>query len=187
MNYTHGVAMSNNVQYTSDTWRLNERFGPRITPTDWFEINPNVSFDFTKTNYTLPEATNRLTRTLALNVDGEVEFLKNFMFGYSVSKNYISGIETNISSNPFIINAYFEKEFFKRKNGVLRIHAYDLLNQNNYINRTLLDNGYVDTKTNALSRYFMVSFRLNLQKWSGTPMKNGKPMIRRGDGSFIKK
>ncbi|MDF3077846.1 MAG: hypothetical protein K0S09_1735 [Sphingobacteriaceae bacterium] len=187
MNYTHGVAMSNNVQYTSDTWRLNERFGPRITPTDWFEINPNVSFDFTKTNYTLPEATNRLTRTLALNVDGEVEFLKNFMFGYSVSKNYISGIETNISSNPFIINAYFEKEFFKRKNGVLRIHAYDLLNQNNYINRTLLDNGYVDTKTNALSRYFMVSFKLNLQKWSGTPMKNGKPMIRRGDGSFIKK
>jgi len=53
------------------------------------------------------------------------------------------------------------------------------------VNRVITPTGFTDTKTNALSQYFMVSFRMNLQKWSGAPTRNGKAMQRRGDGSFI--
>ena len=78
-----------------------------------------------------------------------------------------------------------EQEFFKRKNGILRISAFDILDQNNFINRVITQNSITDTKTNALSRYVLVSFIINLQKWSGVPTRNGRPMRRRGDGSFI--
>ncbi len=45
--------------------------------------------------------------------------------------------------------------------------------------------GVINTESNALSRYFLIGLRLNLQKWSGTPSRRGEPMRRRGDGSFI--
>ncbi len=31
----------------------------------------------------------------------------------------------------------------------------------------------------------MVSFKVRLQKWSGATGRNGKQIIRRGDGSFF--
>ncbi|WP_233166069.1 hypothetical protein [Pedobacter sp. ASV12] len=59
------------------------------------------------------------------------------------------------------------------------------MNQNNFVNRTIADDGsYTDTKTNALSRYFMVRASIRLQKWTGAKGRNGRPIMRRGDGSF---
>lgn len=182
--YGYNVAMTNSLENFSTTWRYNERFGPRIDPNDWLEVNPYVSYDVTTSTNTL-SAYNTNTKTFALSMDGRFYFLKTFMFGYSTSKNFVSGISSNVTKNPFVINATIEKEFFKKHNGILSIQMFDLLDQNNFVNRVITPTGFTDTKTNALSRYVMVSFRLNLQKWSGAPKRNGKVMQRRGDGSFI--
>jgi hypothetical protein len=185
VSYGHNVAMSNNVENYSDTWSYNERFGPRIDPNDWLEVNPYVSYAVTKSSNTLPGAIYVDTRTLALNVTGRFYFLQTWMFGYSASKNYVTGISQNLTKNPLVINATFEKELFKKHNGILSLQAFDLLDQNNFVNKVITPTGYTDTKTNALSRYVMLSFRINLQKWSGVPKRNGRVMQRRGDGSFI--
>lgn len=182
--YGYNVAMTNDIENFSTTWRYNERFGPRLDPNDWLEINPYVSYDVTKSDNTL-SVLKTDTRTLALNLDGRFYFWSTWMFGYNISKNYVSGISSNITKNPFVINATFEKEFFKKRNGILSIQAFDLLHQNNFVTRVITPTGFTDTKSNALSRYVMVSFRMNLQKWSGAPKRNGKVMQRRGDGSFI--
>ncbi len=185
--YNHSLGMSNNQVNVVTGWHFNERFGPRIDPNDWLEVNPYISYDVNKSTNTLPESVNSNIQTTALSVDGRFFLLKSrtLTIGYSASKNYINGISSNVTKNPLVINGYLEQEFFKRKNGILRISAFDILNQNNFINRVITQNSITDTKTNALSRYFMVSFVLNLQKWSGSPTRNGKPMKRRGDGSFI--
>ena len=182
--YGYNVAMTDNIENFSTTWRYNERFGPRIDPNDWLEVNPYVSYDVTTSTNTLT-AYNTNTKTFALSMDGRMYFLKTFMFGYSASKNFVSGISSNVTKNPFVVNATIEKEFFKKHNGILSIQMFDLLDQNNFVNRVITPTGFTDTKTNALSRYVMVSFRLNLQKWSGTPKRNGKQLQRHGDGSFI--
>jgi Outer membrane protein beta-barrel family/Carboxypeptidase regulatory-like domain len=183
--YNQSKAMSSNVAYTAITWRFNERFGFKINPVQWFEINPNISFDYTSSKYSLLELSNRSLNTLALNLDGQVDFLKKFRFSYNLNKNYVSGINANLTNNPFIINATIEKKIFKNEIGTVRLQVFDLLDQNNFINRTFTETGITDTRTNALSRYVMVGFRVDLQKWGGVPNKNGKPLRRRGDGSFI--
>jgi hypothetical protein len=185
VSYGHNVAMRNNIENYSNTWSYNERLGPRIDPNDWLEVNPYVSYAVTKSSNTLPGAIYVDTRTLALNLTGRFYFLRTWMFGYSGSKNYVTGISQNLTKNPLVINATVEKELFKKHNGILSIQAFDLLDQNNFVNKVITPTGYTDTKTNALSRYVMISFRLNLQKWSGAPKRNGKAMQRRGDGSFI--
>jgi hypothetical protein len=185
--YGHSLGMSNNIEDVVTTWHYNERFGPRIDPNDWLEVNPYISYDVNKSTNTLPSSINSNIKTTALSIDGRFFLLKSrtLTIGYSASKNYINGISDNVTKNPFVVNSYLEKEFFKRKNGILRVSAFDIFDQNNFINRVITQNSITDTKTNALSRYLLVSFVLNLQKWSGVPKRNGREMKRRGDGSFI--
>lgn len=185
--YGHSLGMSNDIKNVVTNWRFNERFGPRISPNDWLEVNPYISYDMNKSNNTLPGSLSSNIKTTALSIDGKLFLLKSktLTIGYSASKNYIKGINTNVSKNPLVVNAYIEQEFFKKKNGILRISAFDLFDQNNFINRVVTQNAITDTRTNALSRYALVSFVLNLQKWTGAPKRNGQEMRRRGDGSFI--
>ncbi len=182
--YNHGLSMSNNVINTTNTWNMSERFGPRINPNEWLEVNPYVSYTITKSDNSLPTSIDSKTNTLALSVEGKFYMWKTLIFGYSASKNYVSGINANVTNNPFVINSYIQKEMWKRR-ATVTLQAFDVLNQNNFINREINDNSIVDTKTNALSRYFMVRLSMRLQKWSGARGRNNAQPIRRGDGSFM--
>jgi len=133
----------------------------------------------------LQNAIGNLQKTLTLNIDGRFIAWQTWIFGYSANKNFVSGISANVTANPLVINSYITKEFWKRR-ATFTFQAFDLLNQNNFINRTVSDDGtIVDTKTNALSRYFMVRASVRLQKWTGAKGRNGRDMMRRGDGSFM--
>lgn len=183
VSHNHGVSLSNDIENITTTWNFSQRFGPRINPTEWLEVNPNISYSFTKSNNTIPTSIDSKTNTLALNIDGKFTMWNNLIFGYNASKNYVSGINANVTNNPFVINGYLQKELWKRK-ASLSIQAFDILNQNNFINRSITDESITDTKSNALSRYFMLSFKVRLQKWSGVKAKNDKLILRKGDGSF---
>lgn len=182
--HNHGVSMSNNIKNITTTWNFNERFGPRFNPATWVEVNPFVSYTFIKSNNTLPTSLDSKTNTLALNIDGKFYIRKTLIFGYSAAKNYVKGINANVTNNPLVINSFIQQEFWKRK-ASFTFQAFDLLNQNNFINRNITDNGIIDTKSNALSRYFMLRLGVKLQKWNGLKPKNGKSMTRMGDGSYI--
>lgn len=183
VSYNHGVSMSNNIESVTSTWNITERFGPRINPNEWLEVNPNVSYNITKSSNTIsPNQIN--TKTLALNIDGRFYMWQSLIFGYNASKNFVSGINANITSNPLVINAYIQKEFFKRRASIT-FQAFDILKQNNFVNLNVTDLMKTETRTNALSRYFMLRANVRLQKWTGAKGgRNGRQMMRRGDGSF---
>jgi len=178
------VSMSNNQINNAQTWGFKQSFGPRLTPKTWFDINPYVSYDYNKIDFSLARSRDVIQKIWALSLDGNVYFAKKYQFGYALSKNYVSGIGNNVTNNPFIINTMLQMRVFKNK-GSLQLRAYDLLNQNNFINRTQNDLGFTETFTNPNSRYVMLNLSMNLQKWTGAVGNNGKTLIRRGDGSFM--
>lgn len=181
--YNHGLSMSNGQESITRTWNFTERFGPRINPNEWLEVNPNVSYRITKSENTINDNSIN-TKTLALNIDGRFYMWKTLILGYSASKNFVSGLDANITSNPLVINGYLQKEFWKRRASVT-FQAFDVLKQNNFVDLTVTDLVKTETRTNALSRYFMLRANVRLQKWSGAKGKNGRQVIRRGDGSFF--
>lgn len=181
---TNRISMSNDVKNAAVTWGFKESFGPRINPNTWLEINPYISYDYNKTSYSLPQSMDVNQKIWALGLDGNVYFLKNFQFGYAFSKNYVSGIGNNVTNNPFIINTMLETRVFNNK-ASLQLRVFDLLNQNNFINRSITANGISETLTNPNSRYLMLNLSMNLQKWTGAAGRNGRPVQRRGDGSFV--
>jgi hypothetical protein len=184
--YANRVSMLDGVENVGKLWTASQRLGIQLYPTTWLELRPNVGYSFNQAQYLLNPLNNNRTSTWTLSAEGRIDFVEGFFLRYDLSKNYVSGISANVSRNPFIINSSLSKDFFKKK-GTLQVQAFDLLNQNNYIIRTQNEatGGYTDTRSNALSRYVMVSLTYRLQKWTGAPNRNGRPMQRRGDGSFM--
>ncbi|MFD2147011.1 outer membrane beta-barrel protein [Mucilaginibacter antarcticus] len=184
VNYDFNTALDNNRLYHVTSWRFNERFGPRINPNDNIEVNPYVGYNLTRTFTTLPSGRSTLYQTFRFAIDGRMYFKQTYQFNYSASKNFVKGIQN--STNPFVVNMGFQKEFLKKRNLVFTLDVYDVFNQNNFIRQDPTSTGgQISTISSTLSRYFMAGIRLNLQKWSGRPQRNGKNMQRRGDGSFI--
>jgi hypothetical protein len=184
VNYNHGRSISNGLENTNRQLSFDQRFGPRINPTDWFEINPHVSYRYVNSENTLESFDDNTTKTLGLNLDGRIYFAKNWLFGYNGSKRFIRGISSNTNNSPLVVNAYLEKDILNNR-GKITFQAYDILNQNNVTSRTNNEFGYTDVQSNPLSRFFMLRLSMRLQKWSGAQGRGGRGIMRRGDGSFM--
>lgn len=66
-----------------------------------------------------------------------------------------------------MLNVYLERRFLKNNKGTLRFQGYDLLNQNTGISRDINGTTVTDYQNNRMSRYFLLSFNLRLQKFVG--------------------
>ena len=68
--------------------------------------------------------------------------------------------------NYLVWNASVTKTFLKKENFIVGLYAYDILNQNISINRNITSNIISDTKTNIISRYFLLkaTFKFNSNK-----------------------
>ena len=183
VNYNYETAEENNILFHQTTWSFNNRFGPRINPNDNIEVNPYVGYSLTRGFSTIMDARPSLYSTTRLAIDGKFYFKQTYQVNYSANKNFVSGVKN--STNPFVINMGFQKEFLEKRNLVLTFDVFDVLHQNDFIQQQVLNGGQISTISNTQSRYFLVGLRLNLQKWGGRPQQHGKNMQRRGDGSFI--
>lgn len=94
---------------------------------------------------------------------------KGFTFSTDIVGQYNqgTGLSDEYSQKYFVWNASLGKKFFKSQAGELRIGAYDILDQNNSISRSVTASSIVDSRTNAYRRYFLVLFTYNLRAKRG--------------------
>lgn len=184
VNYNHNLSMRDGRLNTTDIITFDQRFGPKINPTEWFEINANIGYKTENSTSTF-NAVNNNIKTLSLNLDGRLYLWDVWMLGYNGSKQFINGIVGNTNNSPLVINASLERQLFNRR-GQITFQAFDILNQNNFLRSSQSDDGgYTNTFVNNTSRYFMLKLSMRLQKWSGAQGRGGRGIMRRGDGSFM--
>lgn len=184
-NYSHNLSMRDGFLNTTNITSLNQRFGPKINPTEWFEINADIGYRYEKSVNSTPGFADNTFNTLSLNLDGRIFLWEAWMFAYNGSKQFISGVVGNTNNSPLVINASLERQLFNRR-GQVTLQAFDILNQNNFLNsEQQAEGGYTNTRVNPISRYFMVKLSMRLQKWSGAQGRGGRDIRRRGDGSFM--
>src|SRR3546814_20008804 len=63
------------------------------------------------------------------DLNSKVYFVPTLLWGIDISKMSNNGYANNIDANPFIINTYIEKQLLKGNNGAIRLHAFDLLDE----------------------------------------------------------
>jgi len=182
--FSHNLSMRGGSLIATDLTVLDQRFGPKINPVEWLEINTDIGYKTEKSRSTF-NAVNNNINTLSLNLDGRVYLWDVWMLGYNGSKQFIKGIVGNTNNSPLVINASLERQLFNRR-GQITFQAFDILNQNNFLRSNQADDGsYTNTFVNTTSRYFMLKLSMRLQKWSGAQGRGGRGIMRRGDGSFM--
>jgi hypothetical protein len=199
-NYNHNINLTDSVQLAptdlkqnlnvekivGSNWIISQGFVFEFNYKEWLELGAGINYSINdnayKTSSTASAAIFRNTSSSAwsLTQNGNIDVTKRLILKYDVDYTINSGLAAGVSQNPVLINASLEQQLFKKKNGVLRLAAFDLLKQNTNINRSVNANTITDTRTNRLTRYFMLSFIYRLQKFTGQQPQGG---MRMGGGN----
>jgi len=166
-NFANNVAFVNDAENIAKNWVLNQGVNIQINPSDWLELRPGIDFTYNTTKNSLQNNIDQNIKTWAASLWGNIYFTPTLLWNIDVAKTTNSGYSNSVGANPFIINTFLEKQFFKNRNGMLRLQAFDLLNDQVNISRTVSENRIADSRTNRLARYFMLSFTYRFQKFAG--------------------
>ena len=120
-----------------------------------------------------------------LYIPGDITFTTDV--NYTGKSGYTDGYDKEV----WLWNAQISWSFLKRKQASLIVRAYDILNQNKNISRTVTGNYIQDVETNSIGRYVMFSFayRFNTfsKKGESTPqleMHDRRPPYPGGGGRW---
>lgn len=178
LNFNRNINLIDNIKNTGKNWIIGQGFNFELNYKEWLEFTTGVNYNLNSVTYSNAGINNFLQndRYSSWDINGNILFNipKNWIirsdFGYTINQGLTGGVGKNLA----IINASIEKQLFKKKNGIIRLQAFDLLDQNSNISRSVNANSIIDSRSNRLTRYFMLSFTYRLQKFAGKqrPVKN---------------
>lgn len=186
LSYTNDISFINSRENTGKNFVGTQGLNFDVRLSDWLEVGAGGNFTYNQTKNSLTRQANTEVRTYTVSSNGKIYFPAKIVLNYDLNKTFNIGY--GVSANPFIINGYLERQFSKNNQLSVRLQAFDLLNQNTSISRTVNANSITDTRTNKLGQHFMLSFNFRLQKFkgqqprlqlpSGPPPDNLPPPIR---------
>ena len=175
LNYTHTPGLINNVaEYSND-----------LVPSAGIVISSNISqnidftlsytgtYNFVKNSLQVGQANNNYyNHTASFKINWI--FLKGFVFNTNITHSYYSTLSSSAGNIDFLLwNAYVGYKFFKNRSLEARISAFDILNQNKSITRTVGANYVENDFTNVLQQYFMFQLTYTLRHFKGmAPIDN---------------
>jgi hypothetical protein len=162
-----------NVSPSYINFQKNSTKNLSITPAlrlaiDIDSIQLNVSYNYT---YSVPVSSLNTASNKPYNqqkIAASVFFKLPFKFSVDTDVSYV--INNNRSAgyniNYVLLNTSINKTFFKTEDLIVSIAGNDILNQNITTNRVIQDNVITDSKTNVISRYFLLKlvYKFNSSK-----------------------
>jgi Outer membrane protein beta-barrel family/Carboxypeptidase regulatory-like domain len=162
MNYTKGLIITQSLGINYNHKQLDLGFNGSVAyNTTKYSLQQNLNSEYYTQTYS-PEVNYTLFKRLIVSTD----------LDYTVN----SGLSAGFNQRVAYWNASLALQIFKKKDGEIKLSAFDMLNQNKSLTRSTGDNYIQDTRTNVLGRYLMLSFTYNIRK--GSQQSNGMPMPR---------
>jgi hypothetical protein len=141
-------------------------------------LNSNISenFDFTlsyNTNYNLVRNSERS----GMNNDYWTNyalfrlnwiFWKGIVLQNTMTGTMNRGLTSAYNQSYLQWNVSLGKKFLKNNAAELKVSAFDILNQNNNISRSVTTDYIRDSQTNAFRQYYLVTFTYNLRNFGGS-------------------
>lgn len=178
-NYNHNINLIDSIRNIGQNWVINQGFNFEFNYKEWLELGTGVSYGLNDVHYKNPNGSalttlqNSSSNNWTFSSNINIDITKSLIFKYDFDYTINSGLASSVSKNLAIMNASLEQQLFKKKNGVIKLSAYDLFKQNSNISRSVSANSIVDTRTNKLTRYFMLTFTYRLQKFKGQQPQGG--------------
>ena len=177
LNYNHNVNLVDSIRNIGRNWIGRQGFTFEYNYKTWLQLGMGASYSINDISYSKPagstlsilQNTNSSALTLSSNIDMDVKGGWIIKYDFDYTFNY--GLNASVTRNLAILTTSVEKQLFKKKNGIIKFAAFDLFNQNTNISRTVSSNAIIDSRSNRLARFFMLTFTYRLQKFKGEKPK----------------
>jgi hypothetical protein len=166
-NYNHNIALIDSAKNIGKNVIFSQGFTYEFNYKSWLEFNVGPRYNVNSSKYTLASSTNQSYNSWVLASDARVDFPKGIIFRYDVQRTLNNGLASGVNSNITLLNSSLEKTIFKKKNGFIKLSGFDILNQNKSITRQVTGSNITDTRTNRLTRYFMLTFTYRFNRFNG--------------------
>ncbi|HJP63594.1 MAG TPA: outer membrane beta-barrel protein [Mucilaginibacter sp.] len=186
-NITPATFDSTTVKNVAKNLQFTPQVRIRIDITDVMDMQALTSYAINRTNNSVDNAITSGTgniRTWNIGLNGKQYILKDWTFSYDYAKAINYGYSSAVKvTNPNILNLYLERRFLKHNQATIRLAAYDLFNQNTGFSSSTTASSFTESHINRLSRYYLATFTLRLQKFAGkAPTQNPDRGLRNGGG-----
>lgn len=164
-NYSSHKTFINNLENTTKSLQSNIGMDLRLN-LEKFNAGITGYYEYNYSSSTLNSLSNKPYSSQGLSGNVSAKLPKNFLLTSDANYTINSKRSNGYNINFLVWNASFSKTFFKKENFILGFYAYDILNQNISVSRSTNSNVITDTKTNIISRYFLLkaTFKFNSNK-----------------------
>ncbi|WP_447641405.1 MULTISPECIES: outer membrane beta-barrel protein [Chitinophagaceae] len=168
----------NRMLYNSDTsWQttsnINHWMGVHLNINDVFEWDNSYSPGFNFTRYSNSEFNKINVNYQYLRSGVVVRYPKHLIFETNINYTYNSGV-SNGQKSFYRWDAAINYTFLRDEKGVLKLSAYDILNQNSrYASAYATQNTFNVTRGLMLPRYLLLTFTYNIRQVGGKKQKVG--------------
>jgi len=163
----HDIGLINYAKTYSNSYGINQRIGlnSRFGPHLVIGLSYVGTYSVVRNNAN-PDLSYNYYNQVVRN-DLAYTFWKGIRIASSFYYNYNQGLAEGYDQQFILWNASIGKKLFKRQEGEITLSAYDLLNRNTNINRSISERYIQDTQNNSLQQYFILSFTYNIRHFGG--------------------
>ena len=183
INYNHNINLLDSTQTIGNNWIVNQGFNVEWNHKTWLEFGLGASYSVNSNRYNASSSQSKLQNSVydawSLTSNINIELPGSWVLKYDFDYTINNGLNGNVGIDPAILNASIEKQLFKKKNGIIKLQGFDIFNQNTNINRSVTSYAIIDSRTNRLNRYVLLSFTYRIQKFKG------KRVQQKGLGSLM--
>ena len=173
--YTRTPGLINDIENIANSTTINGGTFFSTGSSELFDASASYNASYTIVANSLQQALNQnyFTHT----VTGKLIWIVGALAcSTDVSHTLYSGLGEGYDRNFTVWNAGIGYRFLENKAAEIRLSIFDILAQNDAINRTVNDVYVEDTRTNALRRYAMLTFSYDLKSFGSQQPKPPFPM-----------
>ena len=142
---------------------------------DIIEFNPSYNPSFRNSHYTNEYFSTRNVKTQKLKAEFVLRMPKKLVWESNILYSKLNNGSNYLPNEQIYWNASFSYLFLNEDKGQLKLAIYDILNRNNNITQTINGNAIIETRSNVLGRYLMLTFNYDLRSLVGADKKPNLP------------
>jgi hypothetical protein len=137
------------------------------------DASVGVGLSLTDSKYSVQ--TNLDNQFLTTTYFGDIEWYisDSWTFATALDYNIYDSQSFGDKQRVPLLTAELSHSFLQGDRGILKVSAFDLLNQYNGVNRVAYQNSVGETRSNVIGQYFLLSFTYKLNKLAAESNKGG--------------
>ena len=171
--YDKNLGFSNDQKFRRENYVISPNIGLSYEIDDLLSFEPNFDISYNLTQYNLNQNQEQEFINYNFALEAITYWPENVVFGNDVTFTRFGNVNPDFENTSWLWNVSLGYTFADEK-AILKIKAYDLLDQNINTRRRTGDDFIEDTQQLILQRYFMLSFTYKFKKFGGKDPNNNQ-------------